>query len=318
MKILVFGAGGVGSVLGLLLARSGHDVSLLGRAWHLDAVRKKGLVVTGIWGDYASKAFELYTSPSQIAERGTSFDLILLTVKSYDTARAVEELAPFMGPATTLLSLQNGLGNVETVLARIPADRYLVGRLIFGVELQPGVARVTVQSDPVAIGASPGSAKPVLSPIEAAHVFSKAKVPAVAVPDIIPVLWSKAVYNCALNGICSLEEMPYGKILEREDTREAMCRVVRECYAVASAKNVRLDPISADAYVEVLEKKLIPQTAAHTPSMLQDLKKGKRTDIEALNGAISRMGREAGVATPENDRIADEIRKKERFGAYQV
>lgn len=318
MRVLIFGAGGVGSVLGLFLARSGHDVSLLGRAWHIDAIRKKGLLVTGIWGDYASKAFDLYTSAAQIVERGlpagqagAAFDLVILTVKAYDTARAVEELLPLMGPATTLLTLQNGLGNIEEVLARVPPEKYLVGRLIFGVEIEPGVARVTVQADPVAIGPAPGGAKPLLSPIEAAHLLSKAKVPAVAVQDVLPVIWAKAIYNCALNGICSLEEMTYGKILEQERTREAMRRVVRECYAVAAAKGVRLEPATADAYVRLLEEKLLPQTSAHYPSMLQDLRKGKRTDIDALNGAIGRMGRESGVPTPENDRITGEIRHKE-------
>ncbi len=318
MKVLIFGAGGVGSVLGLFLARSGHDVSLLGRPWHMDAIRKKGLFVTGIWGDYASKAFDLYTSAAAVGARGAAFDLIVLTVKSYDTARAVEEIVPLMGPQTTLLSLQNGLGNAETILARVPADRVLVARLIFGVEVEPGVARVTVQSDPVAIGPAPGGVKPLLSPMELAHVFSKAKVPAVAVPDILPVLWAKVVYNCALNGICSLEEMPYGKILEREDTREAMRRVVRECYAVAAAKGVRLEPVSAEDYLRFLEGRLIPQTAAHYPSMLQDLRKGKRTDIAALNGVISGMGRESGVPTPENDRIVAEIGRKESQKIHQV
>jgi len=312
-------------VLGLFLARSGHDVSLLGRPWHMDVIRKKGLIVTGIWGDYASKAFDLYTSASDAAARGTAFGLIILTVKSYDTARAVDEIVPLMRPATTLLSLQNGLGNAETILARIPAEQVLVSRLIFGVEVEPGLARVTVQSDPVAIGPAPacpagrpGGVKPLLSPIELAHVFSKAKIPAIAVGDILPVLWAKVVYNCALNGICSLEEMPYGKILEREDTREAMRRVVRECYAVAAAKSVRLEPASADEYVRLLEGRLIPQTAAHYPSMLQDLRKGKRTDIAALNGAISRMGREAGVPTPENDRILVKISQKEHTKIHQV
>jgi 2-dehydropantoate 2-reductase len=175
-----------------------------------------------------------------------------------------------------------------------------------------------VQSDPVAIGPAPGSPKPLLSPIEVAHMLSKAKVPTIAVPDVLPVIWAKAIYTCALNGLCSIHEMPYGGVLQKDDTREAMRRVVRECYAVGEAKKVRLEPSTSDAYLTLLEGRLIPQTAAHYPSMLQDLKKGKRTDIDALNGAISRMGRETGVSTPENDRIAEAIRKREPQDLQQV
>ncbi|HTL71425.1 MAG TPA: 2-dehydropantoate 2-reductase, partial [Candidatus Eisenbacteria bacterium] len=137
MKVLVFGAGGIGSVFGGFLARTGHEVTLLGRPWHLDAVRKNGLTITGIWGDYRIKAFDLETSAAELARRDPSFDLILLTVKSFDTARAVEELAPLMKEETMLVSLQNGLGNVETILKKVPADRFLAGRVIFGVETAP-------------------------------------------------------------------------------------------------------------------------------------------------------------------------------------
>src|ERR1700690_4030844 len=108
MKILIFGAGGVGSVVGGFLARTGHEVSLLGRTRHLDIIQKKGLFITGIWGDYRIKAFDLYSSAAALAETDPKFDLILLTVKSYDTQNAAKELLPFLGPETVLLSLQNG------------------------------------------------------------------------------------------------------------------------------------------------------------------------------------------------------------------
>lgn len=307
MNILVFGAGGVGSVVGGFLARMGHDVSLVGRAWHLDAVDRKGLKITGIWGDYHVKALETFRSLAEIpAERKNAFDLIFLTVKAYDTAASIAELAPLVGPKTTLVSLQNGLGNVEAILEKIPAERYLAGRLIFGVELEPGVAKVTVNADDVQIGA-PTGVTPNRSAVEVAHVLGSAKIPARATDRILTVIWSKVIYNCALNPICALREMPYGKILESPDTRAQMEAVVRECYAVGRAKKIALEPPTADAYIKLLTEKLIPPTAAHLPSMLQDLRRGKRTDIDTLNGAISRYGREEGVPTPENDRLTAAI-----------
>jgi 2-dehydropantoate 2-reductase len=103
--------------------------------------------------------------------------------------------------------------------------------------------------------------------------------------------------------------MPYGKILEREGTRRAMEAIVRECYAVGAARGVALEPPTADGYLELLTGALVPKTASHFPSMLQDLKRGKRTEIEALNGAIARSGRELGVSALQNQKVAEAIRK---------
>jgi 2-dehydropantoate 2-reductase len=308
MKILIFGAGGVGSVVGGFLARTGHDVSLLGRPWHLDAIKKQGLKITGIWGDYHLKAFNLYTDVSQV--KSPDFDLILLTVKSYDTAEAVKRLKPLMQDKTMLLSLQNGLGNIETILeGGVRPENYLVGRIIFGVELVPGVAKVTVTADDTRIGALPG-VETKMSAFQMERTFNAAKVPAQAVPDILSYIWAKVIYNCALNPICSLNEMPYGKILGSAETRRQMESVIRECYAVGQKKGVALKPASADEFIALMEEKLIPSTAAHYPSMLQDLRRDKRTDIEALSGAIVRYGQETGVPTPENTRLLELILRK--------
>lgn len=313
MKILIFGAGGIGSVFGAFFARMGHEVSLLGRPWHLDAIRKKGLLITGIWGDYRMKAFDLYDHADAIKKRKLPLDLIFLTVKSYDTEKAVDELVPLMNDKTTLVSFQNGLGNIETILKKVKPDQYLAGRVIFGVETQPGIAKVTVSADATVIGELPG-VKSRISASSLAHIFNLCKIEAKAVPNILTYIWAKVIYNCALNGICTLHEIPYGKILETEATREEMKAVVRECYAVAEKvgaihESPRLEPATADEYIDLLIRTLIPRTASHFPSMLQDLHKGKRTDIDALNGAIVRLGKETHVDTPANLRIVEAICK---------
>ena len=312
MKILIFGTGGIGSVFGGFFARMGHEVSLLGRPWHLDAIRQNGLLITGIWGDYRMKAFDLYDHADEIRKRNIQFDLIFLTVKSYDTERAVDELVPLMNDNTTLVSFQNGLGNIETILKKIKPEQYLAGRVIFGVETQPGIAKVTVSADATMIGELPG-VKPRISASTLAHIFNLCKIEAKAVPNILTYIWAKVIYNCALNGICTLQEIPYGKILETEATREEMKAVVRECYAVATKNGgthdlaPRLEPPTAEAFIDLLITTLIPRTASHFPSMLQDLRKGKRTDIDALNGAICRMGKALGILTPANEKIVSLI-----------
>jgi len=309
MKILVFGSGGIGSVFGGFLARMGHEVSLLGRPWHMDAIEKEGLVITGLWGDYRIKAFELHRSVQEIYEKKPEFDLILLTVKSFDTRQAVGELLPLMNQNTTLVSFQNGLGNIEIILEKVKPEQFLVGRVIFGAECEPGRVRVTVSADKIIIGALPG-VTPKLSAHTVAHLFNLSKLETQAVPNILTYIWSKVIYNCALNGICTIFEMPYGNILLKEDTREWMKAIVRECYAVGTKKGVALDPLTPEAYIEQLIKKLIPSTASHIPSMLQDIRKKKPIDIDALNGAICRMGEFFGVPTPENQRVVDAILTK--------
>ncbi len=311
MKILIYGAGGVGSVVGGLLARMGHEVSLLGRSWHLDAIEKNGLVINGIWGDYRIKAFNLYRNVEEIKNKNPVFDLIILTVKSYDTEAAVNELPSLMKENTALLALQNGLGNVETILKKVKSEQCLIGRVIFGVEIKPGTAKVTVAADATVIGALPGM-KPKMNAEAAAHLFNLAKIETRAVPNIMTHIWSKAIYNSALNAICGFYEMPYGKILEKNETKNWMEKIVRECYAVGIKKGIALDPPDAEGYLKLLTGTLIPRTAAHFPSMLQDIKKGKRIDIDALNGAICRMGRELGIATPANQRAVEKIQRRHR------
>lgn len=309
MRVLVYGAGAIGSVLGAFLARAGHDVTLVGRRRHLDAIARSGLLVTGIWGDFRVKAFDLHETAAEASARRTAYDWILLTVKSYDTSEASSQIRPLVGERTQVAAFQNGLGNAEAALEILPPEHYLAGRAIFGAEAEPGLVRVTVEADPLAIGPLRGH-RTVRTALELAQLFQGGKLAATAVDDILPVLWSKAVYNCALNGPCSLAELPYGSMLETEDSRRLLAEIVRECYAVAPEAGVTLDPPDPESYLRVLTDRLIPKTAAHYPSMLRDLRAGRRTEIEALNGAIGRLGRRAGIPTPANDRIAEAVLSK--------
>lgn len=309
MRILVFGAGSVGSLLGGMFARTGHEVWLLGRPWHIDAIEKNGLLITGIWGDYHIKALELARHTEEVQQKNLKFDLILLTVKSFDTQKAISELKPFLSENTTLLSFQNGLGNIETILEVVRPEQFLVGRIITGVEIEPGKVNVTVSADDLVIGELPNT-KTVLSAVQVMQMFNNSKIKTRAVPNILTYIWAKVIYNCALNGICALNEIPYGKILEKEETRQDMEKIVHECYEVGLKKGISLDPATSTDYIKLLTQKLIPLTAVHYPSMLQDLKKGKRLEIEALNGAIFRLGQALHVSTPVNQRIAIDVQKK--------
>lgn len=160
---------------------------------------------------------------------------------------------------------------------------------------------------PVLLGAlSPDSPREKLARVAAE--LNRAGIPTQVVEDILTHIWGKVLYNCALNPLGAVLGVPYGALGENPQTRELMRRLIEEIYQVAGARRVPLPHADAAAYFQHFLKDLVPSTAAHWPSMWQDLKAGRRTEIEALNGAIWRYGREAGLATPYNDTFSRLVR----------
>ena len=310
MRILVLGAGAIGSVLGGFLAKAGHEVTLLGRPPHMEAIRKSGLRISGIWGEHQERRLAVATAPEQV--NGPPFDWIFVCVKSHQTADVAPLIPRWLSPSTLVCAFQNGLGNYEALLKSVPAEKLALGRVITGVDLEPGAVRVTVSADDVRIGA-PDARVPKARIEELAAALKSAGVPASATPDIMTVIWGKVLYNCALKGLSAMLEVPYGALLDLEATRRLMPVIIDEAYRVAAAQKVKLEPTTAKAYTELLFTKLIPSTARHYASMLADLRRGKLTEIDSMNGAIVRLGQESGIAAPANALIARLVHEKEKF-----
>ncbi len=180
MKVLIYGADGAGSLVGGFLARTGHAVSLLGEAAHLNVIKKDGLTITGIWGDYRIKAFDLYTEVSQI--KNPDFDLIILSAESYASEKAVDEIFPLIQEKTVLFSLGEGAGNFDILLKKISSDRLLAGEAVLGLETSPG--RVQVKSITKIAIQTPLGAAPKLSPERMAVILQNSKIPAKVVPAV--------------------------------------------------------------------------------------------------------------------------------------
>lgn len=308
MNILIYGAGAIGSVIGGFLANGGHKVSFLGRPWHMEKVSDAGLFITGIWGDHLVDNIATYTEFAQIPT-DSDFDLILITVKSYDTERAGREVKNLIKDNTLVIHLQNGLGNAEKLLNYIPEDKLITGRVIFGVEIEPGVVKVTVSADEIILGTVGSVPAPTIK--EISDIFSRAGLPARLSTSIDKHLWAKALYNCALNPLATILEVPYGFLAENEYTKEIMDKVIEEIYQVGGELKVDFEPPTAEEYKEQFYSKLVPATAEHHASMLQDIKKGKPTEIDALNGAIAAYGEKYGVETPYNTLLTNLIKAKE-------
>jgi 2-dehydropantoate 2-reductase len=311
-RILIAGTGALGSVFGGLLRAGGNDVTLLGRDPHLSAVRRDGLRITGIWGEHFASGLACCTDASAL--RG-NFDAILITVKSFDTASMAAATAPLLSPHGVMISLQNGLGNLELITAAAGYDRALGGRVIFGAELTaPGVVQVTVYADPVLIGA------PALESARWSHLQERAKawarlfddcgIPSQPCDDIAAALWAKAFYNAALNPLGALLGLHYGALPQHEDSRSIMDRVIDECFTVATAEGVRLAWDSPDAYRQSFYEHLVPSTFHHRSSMLQDLERGRRTEIEAINGEVWRRGLKHRVPVPFNELLTRLVRAR--------
>jgi 2-dehydropantoate 2-reductase len=298
----------LGSVFGGFLRRAGIAVTLLGRAPHVDVIARNGLHIDGIWGSHHVDGFDVATEVRQL---DGPFDLVLLAVKSYDTEEVARAVLPVLAKDGFVLSLQNGLGNVEMLESVAGSQRALGARVIFGAILPAlGHARVTVFADPTAIGTlRAGRDRQADETAQRwAQSISDAGVPAVYTDRLASLLWAKVFYNAALNPLGALLGVHYGALPENEESRAIMDAVIHEAFAVASAESVELPWRDAAAYRQEFYDRLVPATYDHRSSMLQDLERGRRTEIEAINGQIWRRGAQRGIATPVNETLTRLIR----------
>jgi len=310
-RILVGGAGALGLVFGALLRRAGHAVTLLGRAAHLEAIRAGGIRVEGLWGEHVVTGLDLARDGAEID--GT-FDVVLIAVKAYDTLALAATVAPLLAPHGIVISLQNGLGNAEALAKQIGAGRVLAGRVIFGAEVvAPGRVRVTVYADPVLIGAwdTPRGTELDRQAQGWAERLAAAGIPSIYCDDILAALWGKVLYNAALNPLGALLGVHYGALSEDANCHAVMDAVIDEAFGVAVAEGVALPWASPAEYRTVFYDRLVPSTYDHRSSMLQDLRRGRRTEIDAINGEVWRRGARHGIATPANELLTRLVHARE-------
>jgi 2-dehydropantoate 2-reductase len=204
---------------------------------------------------------------------------------------------------------------LEAVVARVGERRTIGGMVIIGFAVHsPGEVRVTVFGGEVLVGRPAG---PVDEEVERlARALSQAGVPAATTRNITGAVWGKVFYNCALNALGAVLGVPYGE-LARPPTWDVIREVVGEAVEVARAEGVTLPWPDAAAYLDVLASRQLPATAAHRASMLQDIERGRRTEIDHMNGAVARLGKERGVPTPVNSAVTAIVRFLEARGALK-
>ena len=309
-KIAVMGAGAIGSVIGGNLARQGHKVTLVGRKPHIDEIRTKGLHISGIWGNYTIRDLNAVTEPSHEFQ-----DIVILTVKSFDTASAAKEAMPMVGTETVVVSIQNGLGNIETLTKIFGNEKVIGGMAIFGAILnEPGNVGVTVIASETLVGELDGSLTCRVNDI--VKMLASAGIPTKTSDNIMRDIWHKALYNIALNALSAIFQVSYGQIADNPDTRWLAEQMIMEAFQVANASGQSLGVNTAEEYLDILWNQKLPPTRDHKSSMLQDILHGKKTEIDYINGAIIRLGAEYGIETPYNSAVVKMVKAKESFGHW--
>jgi 2-dehydropantoate 2-reductase len=290
VRVLVLGAGAVGGYFGARLAEGGHDVTLVARGRNLEALRRDGLVVQLPDGTRRLSGVRAVDDPSHAPPP----ELALVCVKSYDTPAAASALRAAVRPDTIVLSLQNGVEN-EAVLARaLELPPLLVGLTFIGVELvAPGTVHYTGRGE-ILFGEPDGSESPRVRRL--AEIFTSARVPFQLRDDILVVAWEKLAWNAGFNAVTTLTGRTVGEVLAQPATRDLIATTMIETDAVATTLGI---PVRRDRLARVLA-----ESAAEMPdfatSMLQDLRRGRRLEHDALNGAVVRAAARVGVAVPLN------------------
>ena len=289
MKLTVMGAGGVGGYFGARLAAAGHEVGFVARGRHLEALRENGLAVRSQLGDVVLRPVRASDDPAAFGPP----DCVLFTVKTYDCEAAAEALRPVLGGDTFVVPLLNGIGHVELLRRILGSERVLGGVAHISALIEaPGVIRHFDRLQVLRIGEMDNAATPRVLALREACTAAGIECP---VPrDIERELWQKVVMITTLAGANCLARLPLGACRSNPVTRAMMESLVAETVAVARALGVSLPDDQAERTMAVLDKLPAPMKA----SMFAALERGERLEASALNGAIARLGGEAGVDTP--------------------
>ena len=301
MRIVVVGAGAMGAGYGGRLSRAGYDVTLLDiRREHIAAIVADGLRLSGIVGDHVVRL------PARTDAAGLSpFDLAIVFVDANATAAAADTAAGLLKPEGAALTLQNGIGNLEILAARLGSARVLGGVTMNSANLPgPGQAQHS-HAGPTWLGELDGTPTPRLAAI--VEALTRAGLETIVTDDVQAHVWNKFVLNCAINPLCAITGLLPGEIAVTPEVDQLQTLLVEELMAVVRAKGLALpdpDPLGTI--------KAHCRARFNRPSMMQHVEQGRRTEIDALNGALVREAASLGLSVPYNDAIARAIKGLEK------
>lgn len=320
MRIAIYGAGSLGTILGAYISRGGVDIELINRnKAHVEALQTKGARVTGTVE--FSQAVKAYT-PSEMSGE---YDIIFLMTKQQHNAEVVGMLNGYLASDGVLVSFQNGLPEVQ-IADILGPERVLGCTVAWGATMQgPGVCELTSAPDALtfSLGAiTPNRSKHFARVKELLEMMGEVDVE----ENFIGTRWSKLLINAAFSGMSAVLGCTFGEAAGPRASRRIVQALIKECIDVCKAGGIRIEPVQGKDIVKLLDYSnplkrafsffIIPiairKHAKLKASMLQDIEKGKPTEVDAINGAVSAYGRKVGCPTPMNDRVVDVIHRIER------
>jgi 2-dehydropantoate 2-reductase len=292
MKIAVFGTGGVGGYFGGRLAKAGEDVVFISRGAHLEAIREHGLRVDSVRGDFLIRPAQATDDPGSIG----IVDLVIVAVKAWQIPQVAESMVPLIGPETMVLPLQNGV-DAPDQLAELSGREHVLGGLtkIFSSIAAPGHIRQVGGPASVTFGELDNENGRRVTRLQAA--FDRAGVEATIPEDIQVAMWEKFLLVVPFGGLGAVTRAPMGILRSLPETRQMLQQGMREIRNVAWEKQIMLPGDILAGSMDFIDG--LPGSA--TSSMQRDISAGRPSELEAWNGAVVRLGREAGVCTPLHD-----------------
>jgi 2-dehydropantoate 2-reductase len=306
MRYLIYGAGAVGLGLASFITKTGQPVDIIARQDTAAALREGGLVRTGLFGSHVTlpELLGAFSRIEDVAE--TPYSHVIFCTKTYDLAEAAKNVASrrdllerILDGRLSVVLTQNGWGNAETCSTFFPDQRIFNARVITGfIKTAPNHVDITVHADAVTMGSLFGAHTDCLETL--CRAIREGGLPCRLTGEIERDLWAKMLYNCALNPLGAIFGVPYGVLGEWDHTRHVMEGIVHEIFAVMEGAGYHTHWKRPGDYLKIFYEKLLPATAEHESSTLQDIRRQGRTEIDALNGAVVRLGEGLGVAVPVN------------------
>lgn len=302
MRALVYGGGAVGLGLASCLLKSKASVDIIARKETVEALQKNGLARTGIFGNYRAEPSEFASFTTLGRTANKTYDYILVCTKSFDSHRAAKDLSEhrsLFGPQTKMVLFQNGWSNAEKFISFFDRRIVYTARVITGFRRRkPNEVVITVHADDIHIGSLFGADISMVGDLS--ELINSGDIPCRTTDRIDKDIWAKMLYNCALNPLGAILDVPYGKLAEKEFTRSVMDGIVEEVFTVMTLAGYQSHWQSAKDFLDVFYARLVPDTAGHKSSTLQDIAAKKPTEIEALNGAVIKLAEKFAVDVPYN------------------
>jgi len=301
LRTYIIGSGAMGGFYGALLFRAGYDITLIDtRADHIERIRRDGIKVEGVRGSHTIRV------PAQVGAAGLApADLAIIFTDTNNTHEAATTAHQVLKPEGFALTLQNGIGNVEKLVVVLGNPRVAAG-VTMNSGAHPEIGRVVYTNvGTTSMGELDGKRSARIQTV--AEMLNKAEIPTELIDDPMSFIWTKFVHNCGVNALAAITGMRGGEIYRTPEVKELLGKVIDEILLVVKTKGITLQ--EADPKKKIIEH---CRVRYNKPSMMQHIEQGRRTEIDAINGALVREGKALGLSLPHNETIVAMIKGLEK------